>query len=180
EVSFNYLGQFDWASASEGSLYRAMLGGLDADVGSEAVRPHVLDVVGAVQNGELELGWMYSSEMHDEATVRRLAEEMLTALEEIVEHCAEPGAGGCTPSDFPLARLSQQEVDRIAGDGRSVEDVYPLTPLQAGMRFHSLVDTSCGAYLAQIGLRLGGVSDPRALGEAWQRVVDRTPVLRSP
>src|SRR2546422_6093077 len=104
---------------------------------------------------------------------------MLQALREIVEHCSEPGAGGCTTSDFPLARLSQQEVDRIAGDGRSVEDVYPLTPMQAGMLFHSLVDTSSGAYLDQITLRLHGVSDPRALGEAWQRVVDRTPVLRS-
>jgi len=51
--------------------------------------------------------------------------------------------------------------------------------MQAGMLFHSLVDTSSGAYLDQIRLRLDGVSDPRALGEAWQRVVDRTPVLRS-
>src|SRR5207237_1258220 len=31
----------------------------------------------------------------------------------------------------------------------------------------------------QFTLRLDGVSDPQALGEAWQRVVDRTPVLRS-
>jgi septal ring factor EnvC (AmiA/AmiB activator) len=45
--------------------------------------------------------------VHDEDTVRRLAEETIQALREIVEHCAEPGAGGCTPSDFPLAGLDQ-------------------------------------------------------------------------
>ncbi|MGH3755824.1 MAG: amino acid adenylation domain-containing protein, partial [Pseudonocardiaceae bacterium] len=88
-------------------------------------------------------------------------------------------AGGCTPSDFPLARLSQQQIDRVAGDGRTVEDVYPLTPLQAGMVFHSLVDTDSAAYVDQVRLRLSGVSDPQALGAAWQRVADRTPALRS-
>jgi amino acid adenylation domain-containing protein len=70
-------------------------------------------------------------------------------------------------------------VDRIVGDGAGVEDVLPLTPLQAGMVFHTLVDESSGAYLDQARLRLTGVPDPRALGAAWQRVVDRTPVLRS-
>ncbi|MCA1681985.1 MAG: condensation domain-containing protein, partial [Actinobacteria bacterium] len=104
---------------------------------------------------------------------------MLVVLREIVEYCARPGVGGVTPSDFPLVRLDQRQVDRIAGDGRLVEDIYPLTPLQAGMVFHSLVDASSGAYFDQACLRLSGLSDPDALGVAWQRVVDRTPVLRS-
>src|SRR6185295_7828398 len=110
-----------------------------------------------------------------ERTVRALAEEMAGALREIVAHCAEPGAGGRTPSDFPLAGLDQAAVDRIAGDGRAVEDIYPLTPLQAGMLFHSLIDATM--YVDQARLLLDGVGDPHALAEAWQLVVDRTPVL---
>ena len=70
-------------------------------------------------------------------------------------------------------------MDRLVGDGRVVEDLYPLTPLQSGMVFHSLLDTSAGAYFDQVSLWLAGVSDPQALGTAWQRVVDRTPILRS-
>ncbi|HYS40296.1 MAG TPA: condensation domain-containing protein, partial [Pseudonocardiaceae bacterium] len=108
-----------------------------------------------------------------------LAERMIEALHQIVAHCAEPGAGGRTPSDFPLARLDQATVDLLAGDGRSVEDIYPLTGLQAGMLFHSLVDTESSAYLDQACLRLSGVTEPNLLGVAWRRVVDRTPVLRS-
>src|SRR5437879_11250676 len=107
---------------------------------------------------------MYSAEMHDEATVRRLAQEMIQALREIVAHCTEPGAGGRTPSDFPLARLDQATIDLLAGDGRSVEDIYPLTGLQAGMLFHSLVDTESSAYLDQACLRLSGVTEPHLLG----------------
>ncbi|HEY0475668.1 MAG TPA: condensation domain-containing protein, partial [Kribbella sp.] len=36
-----------------------------------------------------------------------------------------------------------------------------------------------GAYVNQVQLRLSGVADPEALATAWQRVVDRTAVLRS-
>src|SRR5207237_5007947 len=147
EVSFNYLGQFDWTSAGGEGLVRGMPGGLGGDASPEAARSHVLDIVGAVEDGRLELGWMYSAEIHDEATVRALAEELLAALREIVEHCSEPGAGGRTPSDFPLARLDQGSVDRLVGDGRAVADVYALTAMQAGMLFHRLVDTSSVSYL---------------------------------
>src|SRR5207302_9986615 len=113
EVRFNCLGQFDWASGGGEGLYRAMPGGLGGDASPEAARSHVLDIVGAVEDGRLELGWMYSAEIHDEETVQALAEEMLAALREIVSHCASPEAGGRTPSDFPLARL-----DQGAGDAR--------------------------------------------------------------
>ncbi|HZG88897.1 MAG TPA: amino acid adenylation domain-containing protein, partial [Pseudonocardia sp.] len=178
QISFNYHGQWDVAGAADG-LYRARGTGDWQDQAPDSVRSHLLDVVGVVADGELELSWLYSGEVHDEATVRGLAEAMARALRDIVEHCAGPGAGGRTPSDFPLARLDQAQVDRIVGDGAGVEDVLPLTPLQAGMVFHTLVDESSGAYLDQARLRLTGVPDPRALGAAWQRVVDRTPVLRS-
>ncbi|MDT8913030.1 non-ribosomal peptide synthase/polyketide synthase [Amycolatopsis sp. PS_44_ISF1] len=166
QLGFNYLGRFDGSG----------LGG-SAHPGQR--RAHRLDVVGAVVADRLELTWDYCPAVHSEATVRRRAEELLAALAEIVAHCAGPGAGGRTPSDFPLARLDQSTVDEIAGDGRDVEDLYPLTPMQSGMVFHSLVDGASGTYLNQVRLRLSGVTDADELAEAWQRVVRRTPVLRS-
>ncbi|MCT9935260.1 amino acid adenylation domain-containing protein, partial [Planotetraspora sp. A-T 1434] len=175
-IRFNYHGQWDVSAAGDG-LYRARRDGAGPDLDPAEHSTYLLDVTGLVEGGRLELTWLYSDQVHDEATVRRLAERMLRALHEIVEHCAEPAAGGRTPSDFPLAGLDQAAVDRIAGDGREIEDIYPLTPLQAGMLFHSLVDPDI--YVDQARLSLDGVSDPRALGEAWQRVVDRTPALRT-
>ncbi|MGH3838239.1 MAG: condensation domain-containing protein, partial [Pseudonocardiaceae bacterium] len=179
QISFNYHGQWDVAAADSEGLYRGWYADIGQDAASASVRPCLLDVTGLVTDGELELSWVYSSEVHDETTVQRLAQEVIHALREIIEHCAAPGAGGRTPSDFPLAGLDQPAVDRLVGDGRTVEDVYPLTPLQSGMVFHSLVDASSGAYVDQVCLRLSGMSDPQALGVAWQRVVDRTPILRS-
>ncbi|HEX6355903.1 non-ribosomal peptide synthase/polyketide synthase [Actinophytocola sp.] len=178
QISFNYLGQFDWTTSGD-SVFHEIRGGVGGSEGPEAARPHVLDVVGRVEHGTLEFTWYYSKNRHHEATVRQLAHGLLHALREIIEYCATPGAGGRTPSDFPLAGLDQSAVDQLAGDGRSVEDVYPLTPMQAGMVFHSLMDTGSGAYFNQVRLQLSGVADPRAMGAAWQRVVDRTPILRS-
>ncbi|PSL53321.1 non-ribosomal peptide synthase protein (TIGR01720 family)/amino acid adenylation domain-containing protein [Saccharothrix carnea] len=177
-ISFNYHGQWDVGTDGKG-LIRGRGPALGQDAPPESTRPYLIDVVGAVEGGELHLSWEYSGEVHDEATVRDLAEGMVRSLREIVAHCARPDAGGRTPSDFPLARLDQAAVDRIAGDGRSVQDVYPLTPLQAGMLFHSLVDRDSTAYFDQLRFLLSGVADADAFGAACQRVVDRTPVLRS-
>jgi len=62
---------------------------------------------------------------------------------------------------------------------KNVEDLYPLSPLQQGMLFHTLYSPGTGAYLAQQGMNLLGSVDVDAFRAAWQRVVDRHPVLRT-
>ncbi|MGW7486404.1 non-ribosomal peptide synthase/polyketide synthase [Streptomyces sp. NPDC054786] len=180
-VGFNYHGQWDIASGEHPDgqgLYRAALPPAGQDTDPDEPRTYLLDVTGVVQDGRLELGWTYPPAVYDESTVRRLAEDTLAALTEIVAHCARPDTGGRTPSDFPLARLDQRQVDLVAGDGREVADIHPLTPLQAGMLFHGLVD-SAGAYFDQMAVRIAGVADPRAFAAAWQTVAGHTPALRS-
>ena len=46
----------------------------------------------------------------------------------------------------------------------AVEDIYPLTPMQAGMLFHGLVAADRGVYFEQATLVLAGVADPARLG----------------
>ncbi|MFD9739248.1 amino acid adenylation domain-containing protein [Umezawaea sp. NPDC059074] len=178
-VSFNYHGRWDVADTDEKGLVRTRLDSPAANEHDDSTRAFLLDVVGGIEDGHLTLSWYYSERVHEESTVRAVAESALRALREIVAHCVSPEAGGRTPSDFPLARLGQAVVDRLVGDGRSVEDVYPLTPLQTGMLFHSLVDDTSTAYVNRFRLKLTGVSDPLTLAEACRHVVDRTPVLRS-
>ncbi|MGH7750573.1 MAG: condensation domain-containing protein, partial [Candidatus Dormibacteria bacterium] len=176
QISLNYHGQ--WAGAGDG-LYRDGLSALAPDHDPDSVRPYLLDVTGVVADGQLQLSWTYSENVHDVATIEWLAGQMCVALRQIVVHCADPEAGGCTPADFPLARVSQTQLDGLVGAGRDVEDVYRLTPLQAGMVFHSLLDPGSAAYVDQVRLHLGGITDAGALGTAWQRVLERNPTLRS-
>ncbi|WP_018682964.1 non-ribosomal peptide synthase/polyketide synthase [Actinokineospora enzanensis] len=175
EVAFNYLGRWDSADAEDG-LFREQVADPERQ-GPTMPRSHLLDINAAVSDGTLNVDWEYAPGVHAEQTVRALADRMLTALREIVAHCAEPGTGGRTPSDFPLTRLTQSQVDTLVGDGRDVTDIYPLTPLQAGMLFHGLLDGD--AYVNRTRVRLHGVHDVRRLAQAWQEVVDHTPVLRT-
>ncbi|MFE9062442.1 non-ribosomal peptide synthase/polyketide synthase [Streptomyces violaceusniger] len=182
-ISFNYLGQFDWSATGEDTedtgLVRTVRDGLGGDAAPDTARSHLLDVVGRVERRCLEITWYYGSGTHTEETVAGLARGMLRALTEIIGHCADPAAGGRTPSDFPLARLDQAAVDRIAADGRAVEDIYPLTPTQAGMLFHGLMDPESDTYVNQVQLTLTGARDPQALGTAWRHTVDANPILRT-
>ena len=177
-VSFNYLGQLDQALPA-GGLVHAIHHGLDAGVSPDTPRAHQLDVVGRIEDQRLQLTWTYSTNLHQRATITALAGELVTALREITAHCTAAGAGGRTPSDFPLARLDQATTDRLAGDGRSIDDIYPLTPMQAGMIFHSLSQSDQGVYLEQVAFVLDGVGDLGNLIAAWQQAVDRTPILRT-
>ncbi|MGH3764518.1 MAG: amino acid adenylation domain-containing protein, partial [Pseudonocardiaceae bacterium] len=179
QVSFNYLGQFSWNTTSDQGLYHQIHAGLDSDTNPDSTRTHLIDIVGRVEHHCLELSWYYSRHLHEHTTVTRLAQAMAHALGEIIEHCAQPGAGGRTPSDFPLTHLDQPTVDRLVGGGRSIEDIYPLTPMQAGMVFHALSQHEQGLYLEQITFILDGITNPHQLATAWQHTIDHTPVLRT-
>ena len=108
-----------------------------------------------------------------------LAEGFLAELQVLIEHCLAPGAGGYTPSDFPLARLTQGELDALLGGERGIEDLYPLAPLQQGMLFHTLFSPGSELYFEQLTATLRGTLDLAAFTRAWQRVTDRHPALRA-
>lgn len=178
EISFNYLGQWDSSTRTDG-LIRKRLPGLGREQASDLLRPHLIDIVAAVTDGELTVDWIHSPGIHATSTVERLAAEFLATLREIIAHCLAADSGGATPSDFPLSGLSQAAVDRVVGDGRRVEDIYPLTSLQAGMLFHTLADPTSSTYFEQMTYVLDGVSDVNLLARAWQKVADEREMLRS-
>ena len=62
---------------------------------------------------------------------------------------------------------------------KNLEDVYPLSPLQEGLLFHSLYEPESSVYFDQLAVTLRGPLDEEAFGRAWQQLVDRHPVLRT-
>ncbi|MFJ8329972.1 amino acid adenylation domain-containing protein [Streptomyces sp. NPDC094437] len=177
EISFNYLGRWDGATGTEGLVRARLAERLGVDQAPAQPRPHLIDVVTAIGDGELRVDWIHAPAIHRTETVQRLADAFLAALRGVVEHCLRPENGGATPSDFPLAGLDQAAVDRIIGGGRDVEDIHPLTPVQSGMLFHTL--STPGAYAEQMTFELDGVADPALLARAWQLVANHVGVLRA-
>ncbi|WP_242059024.1 MULTISPECIES: non-ribosomal peptide synthetase [Nostoc] len=60
-----------------------------------------------------------------------------------------------------------------------IEDIFPLTPLQKGLLFHSLYEPESGIYFEQFHCRLEGNVSVIAVRQAWQTLVDRHPILRT-
>uniref|UniRef100_UPI00140896CB condensation domain-containing protein n=1 Tax=Paenibacillus turpanensis TaxID=2689078 RepID=UPI00140896CB len=65
------------------------------------------------------------------------------------------------------------------GNGAEIQKVYPLSPMQSGMLFHSITDRDSHAYFEQMVMRLKGHLDKVAFVESFQRLIQRHEVLRT-
>jgi non-ribosomal peptide synthase protein (TIGR01720 family) len=113
ELSFNYLGQLDGALAGNGLLSLAPESA-GPQRGPRTRRPYLLDVMGAVVGGQLQMTWTYGEALHRRETVEKLAADFLERLRELIAHCQSPEAGGHTPSDFKLAKVKQNQLDKLS------------------------------------------------------------------
>ena len=178
EITFNYLGQFDQSFGSD-----ALFHPLDESAGiahdPDAPLPNTLSVDSQVYGGELVLRWTFSRERHDQHTIRELAEAYVAELQSLVAHCLKDDAGGLTPSDFPLAHLTQAQLDALPVPASAIEDVYPLTPMQEGLLLHTLLEPGTGLYYMQDRYRINSALDPERFAQAWQAVIARHEALRA-
>ena len=154
EVSFNYLGQLDQV-LEEGGMFGAARESAGAQHSGRNRRQYRLEVSGWVSGGQLRLGLRYSENLHQRGTVEKLGEGIILALRNIIIHCQSESAGDFTPSDFPLARLTQSELDGITARVREIEDIYALSPLQEGLLFPYFGSVWCGNVFFTIYLRFG-------------------------
>ncbi|MGX1175969.1 amino acid adenylation domain-containing protein/non-ribosomal peptide synthase protein (TIGR01720 family) [Pseudomonas sp. R151218B TE3479] len=179
QLTFNYLGQFDGSfAAADDALFvpTAEHGGEELNMQGPLGSPLALD--GKVFGGELDLSWTFSGDLFNAATIQRLADDYLQELTALIHHCCDSQHRGVTPSDFPLARLSQAQLDTLVREPQAVDDIYPLSPMQQGMLFHSLLGHGSGDYINQMRLDVEGV-DPQRFRAAWQAVVDAHDILRT-
>src|SRR4028118_1087425 len=64
-------------------------------------------------------------------------------------------------------------------NGENIEDIYELSPMQHGLLFHTLAAPNSGVYFEQLSCTLQGNLDVAAFKRAWQKVVERHPILRT-
>ncbi|MFJ5228432.1 amino acid adenylation domain-containing protein [Kitasatospora sp. NPDC088391] len=119
QLGFNYLGRYaapdpaadpaDWAVLPDGGAPDPQDPGMPVH--------HVLDVNAHTEDGPagpcLVVRWTWVAELLDEADVAALADGFDRALRAVAAHAEQPDAGGWTPSDLPLVRLDQAQLDRL-------------------------------------------------------------------
>jgi amino acid adenylation domain-containing protein len=60
-----------------------------------------------------------------------------------------------------------------------IESIYPLSPMQQGMLFHTLYAPNSGVYFVQSVFTLSGNLNVLAFEQAWRRVIELHPILRT-
>ncbi|CAM2069820.1 Non-ribosomal peptide synthase/polyketide synthase [Sulfidibacter corallicola] len=179
QMSFNYLGQMD-GNLNDSSLFRVpdqSLKGTEIDASQP--RAHLLDIVAIIVGGQLHVSWSFVPQLVSQERIEALADAFHAALADLIAHCATATKPGYTPSDFPLAGLDQAFLDHLAARQPPIADVYPPTPLQAGMLFHTLSAPKSGQYITQMCFRLAGRLDPATFEAAWATLAQRHAVLRT-
>ena len=62
---------------------------------------------------------------------------------------------------------------------QNIEDIYPLSPMQQGMLFHSLYAPDSGIYFQQMICTLMGNLEVAAFEQAWQKIVEKHSIFRT-
>ncbi|RIK12463.1 MAG: hypothetical protein DCC47_07000 [Acidobacteria bacterium] len=176
QIAFNFLGRIDTT--------------VDAPwlpLGTAATReprmplPAVLDIDAAVDADGLVGTFTYATGLLDEDAVDEFAQLWVAALAALAWHVGDPAAGGHSPSDFPLVAVDQDRIDEWERDRGGLADLWPLSPLQAGLLFHTgyAAADAPDDYTVQTALELAGTVDAARLRAAAQSVVDRHDSLRA-
>jgi amino acid adenylation domain-containing protein len=113
-----------------------------------------------------ELG--YSVEVHDvfaKPTIRELAEAMTSRR-----------AGVTDPAETPLCLIDPADRDKLTVE---VEDAWPLTMLQSGMIYHTMLQEMKSVYHDIFDFGIVAAVHPEYVHEAVRLIVARHPQMRS-
>ncbi|MFE5647485.1 amino acid adenylation domain-containing protein, partial [Rhodococcus sp. NPDC056516] len=184
QISFNYLGRVSTSDGAQDWLPVEGNRKLGGTQNRSMPVASVIDINAAVEDGPdgpcLTASFAFPRGVLDESDVAEFADLWGLALDGLAAHASRPGAGGLTPSDIPLVSVDQQQIEGWEGDYPALNDVWSVSPLQAGLMFHaSLAATSTDVYTAQLCVELEGVVDSeRVRGAAAGLLVDH-PNLRA-
>jgi amino acid adenylation domain-containing protein/non-ribosomal peptide synthase protein (TIGR01720 family) len=179
QVSFNYLGDLDRSLETARYFCRPEI----LTIGSRsplAARSHLLEIDSAIRGHRLEIAFRFSTRVFKAETVERLADSLVSRIEALIEQgLTGKTAASYSTSDFPLAKLTQAQLDRLAGPARAVQDIYPLTSSQQGMLFHAIYSEDGDVYAGTLLVSIRGKLDQAAFEHSWRQIVHRHSIFRT-
>lgn len=184
EVLFNYLGDLDFSPEGEaGDIFAVEIDPVGDTTQGDAPRDERIAIDAFVRGGRLHWTVFYNREEFRQETIGALCESLRDLLAQVVRVAAD-AAPALTPSDLdyrgfrgvaPLREFLR--INNIAGE--RVETIRPLVPMQEGMLFHYLTDSSGTAGMAQLTLSLRGRLRSDWLEHAFAHVLRRYDNLRT-
>lgn len=177
QLVFNYLGQLDSLHHSD-DLLMLSTEPVCCSQGESNQRAYLLEVDASIQGGQLQIAWHYNANAHRLQTIENLQTSLLEKLAGICSALNKQDSQIHTASDFPLARLTPDNLADIFNVSSDIEDIYPLSSTQEGLLFHHLHDES-SAYFQQVVCHIQGEINVEKFTEAWQLIIQQHPILRT-
>jgi amino acid adenylation domain-containing protein/non-ribosomal peptide synthase protein (TIGR01720 family) len=174
EMQFNYLGQFD-AVTDDDSFFSDCEDPMGEDTSKFRQLDNPLTLISMVTNGCLELNLNYDCDRYQHKDMELLISHIVKSLQNIVKYCLAQEKRHYTLSDFPLATVSQLQLNQWQQD-YVIEDIYPATGMQQGLLFHSQLDR--GSYITHTLLQFSHL-DVQHFKDAWQQVFSRHAIFRT-
>jgi len=184
EISFNYLGQFGQESHTELIPFSHFSPGTTASPGME--HQYAIEINGMLVGKRLSITFSYNRHEYDKHRIEELSEGYRLHLLEIIDHCSKKPGKESTPSDVGYSHISLESFANIVdliknntGGNTELQLMYPLSPMQAGMLYHSVKNTSDSAYLSQTVFSLQGTVDRSLIERSFNKLVQRYDILRT-
>jgi amino acid adenylation domain-containing protein/non-ribosomal peptide synthase protein (TIGR01720 family) len=175
---FNYLGRFDEDIRQLAFPIARESTGCSQDPGGR--RKYEFDVSGMVVDKQLVMSVTYSKKQFRAQTVRDLSNRYQTELEQLISYCAARDERQLTPGDLTYRELSIELLDRLNQRySGSIADIYPLTPMQEGMLFHTLLEENTAMFLERTSYRLQGDLDTNLVEQSLNELLKRYEILRA-
>ncbi|MEA5616259.1 amino acid adenylation domain-containing protein [Cronbergia sp. UHCC 0137] len=176
-IIFNYLGQFDEQLSPDAPFTPAA-----EDTGisrhPENQRGFQLEITSLIVNSQLQMRFGFSKALHQEATIHNFVDNYQRCLRNLLT-VSEEKVVNFLPEDFPLANLTEEQLN-IAVEGiTDIEDIYTLAPVQEGILFHANYETEKDIYLQQITGNIEGSLNVEIFKNAWKNCINRHSSLRT-
>lgn len=180
-ISFNYLGQFNDQHHNAENLLRICSEDVGGNKHIDEKGTYLIDINGMVINKKLQINITYNASSLSDEVVTGLQVLFEQRLKEIIEHCVQKTCRTYTPSDFGMQDwIGEDEFDHLA-ELVDLEDVklYPLTPTQEGILFHTLLNPKGNNYFEQFCFFIEGTIESSVIKTAWRDVFNRHQVFRA-
>lgn len=173
QLLFNYLGRFDGSDKSDAAFTIAAESS-GANVSPQRRPSHPVILNGWVHQGQFHFNLTFDAKRYDAEAGRQWLNYFKRAIIKLIEGAAPAQIQWC-PADFPLAHVGEQQLNDYIGQDQLV-DLYPATPMQQGLLFHSQLEL--GSYTTQIVLQIRDF-DEANFRAAWQQLITRHEIFRT-
>ena len=177
QVSFNYLGEFKDINKKQKFKFSNLQSGESIDLSNKKLNS--IEINSSIMDGELSFEFNYAVTEYKDETIKELSEIFKDELIKIIRYCCSVNHTERTPWDYGDKDLTIEDLNIILNSSRNVEKIHSLTPMQEGMLYNYMKDSSSKAYYEQNIFTVEGNLDIEILNRVLNKLIEKYEILRT-